>query len=738
MYLKRLEIIGFKSFAHRTVLEFSRPKKNDFTITSVVGPNGSGKSNLVEAVRWALGEQSLKILRGKKLQDIIFSGSLQKTHLNMAEVTLFFNNEDKAAPIDYREFTITRRIYRNGESEYLINKGRVRLQDVIILLAKSNFGQKSYSIVGQGLVDQILQSSPVERKKFFDEATGIKQYQIKKDEAVRKIEKSQINLQQADIALSEITPRLRSLTRQINKLEKRQEMESQLFQLQKNYYGSSWQKISQQVIVLKEKISHQTKGHDSVEKELEKIQKQSENLAYEKMDDQYEKIREKYEKIIEQKNEYLQEQSVVSAQLMFECEKNKRLEWKTDGEMDQKMVFSDLKKLESDQKEFLNRLEKISQIQDLEEIKKSAKKIFDEIVQCLRHFYPSDELRPLVKDSKNENIKELETKKQKQQSEIDKLNKEAKELNEDLSHFNEKEREKRQQLLNWQKKVQEKQSQLNELTYGINELKIDLARLETKKDILENEINQEMGSVGQEIINSVEIKENFEENSLLEQIYKLKHELELIGSIDPEIAREYPGVRERHEFLNTQTEDLKQSIKSLNKIIQELDQKIKDQFKNNFYQINQEFDRYFKIIFGGGKAKIVLQEQEINPETEENETHKNSITDGINILAVPPGKKIKNVEALSGGERALTSLTLICAIIAINKPPFVVLDEVDAALDQENSFRFASILKELRKHSQFIVITHNQQTIEGADILYGVTMGHDGISRLISLNLERE
>jgi len=185
---------------------------------------------------------------------------------------------------------------------------------------------------------------------------------------------------------------------------------------------------------------------------------------------------------------------------------------------------------------------------------------------------------------------------------------------------------------------------------------------------------------------------------------------------------------------------LNQSIKSLNKIIQELDQKIRDQFKNNFYQINQEFDRYFKIIFGGGKAKIVLQEQpeQNEPSDAEEESRKNSATDGIDILAVPPGKKIKNVEALSGGERALTSLALICAVIAINKPPFVILDEVDAALDQENSFRFSGILKELRKNSQFIVITHNQQTIEGADILYGVTMGHDGISRFISLNLEKE
>lgn len=737
MYLKRLEIIGFKSFANRTVLEFPKPKKNDFSITSVVGPNGSGKSNLVEAIRWALGEQSLKTLRGKKLQDIIFSGSSQKTHLNLAEVTLFFNNEDKAAPIDYKEFTITRRIYRNGESKYLINKSRVRLQDILILLAKSNFGQKSYSIVGQGLVDQILHSSPIERKKFFDEATGIKQYQIKKDEAIRKIEKSQTNLQQAGIALSEITPHLRSLTKQINKLEKRQEIESKLFQLQKEYYGGLWQKINQQVSSLKEKIDKQVEEQNQVERELEQIQKQSENLAYEKMGDQYEEIQKKYQKILDQKNKHIQEQSIINAQLMFEKEKNKRLEQKPEIEIDQEKIFFDLKKIKSEQEKFLNQVEKTSQIQDLEKLKELAKKIFEKIVQCLKNFEPKKDLKfPLISQKQEKNIKELGSKKENQQTEIDKLDKELKKINQELGQFNEKEREKRQQLLNWQKKIQEKQSQLNELSYKTNELKIELARLETKKDVLENEINQEIDAKGKEIINSTESGRDFKEDSL-EQIHKLKHELELIGSIDPEITKEYPEVNERYEFLSSQTEDLKKSIKSLNKIIQELDQKIKNQFKNNFYQINQEFDRYFKIIFGGGKAKIVLQEQEEkNQETEEGESLKiNSVATGIDILAVPPGKKIKNIEALSGGEKALSSLALICAIIAINKPPFVVLDEVDAALDQENSFKFAKILKELRQNSQFIVITHNQQTIEGTDILYGITMGHDNISRLISLNL---
>ena len=341
-------------------------------------------------------------------------------------------------------------------------------------------------------------------------------------------------------------------------------------------------------------------------------------------------------------------------------------------------------------------------------------------------------------------IEKFAKEKERCDQEIKNLDKKLNQLNQKFGQFNEKERDERKKILVWQKKAQSKQSELNSLTYKINELKIDLARLETKRDVLREEIQNEMEDNGQKIINSdlteTTVIHSAGKTEDFEQIRKLKHQLELIGNIDPEITKEYPVVRERYEFLTSQGDDLKKSLKSLNKIIQELNQKIKNQFKNNFSQINQEFNRYFKIIFGGGKTKIVLQQTNENSKESEEQDEPLKIVksnEGIEIFATPPGKKIKSIEMLSGGEKALTSLALICSIVSINKPPFVVFDEVDAALDQENSLRFAKILKELRKNSQFIIITHNQQTIEIADILYGVTMGNDGISRLISLKLEK-
>jgi chromosome segregation protein len=223
MFLQKLELKGFKSFVDKTTLEFNSQNKTADTkgIAAIVGPNGSGKSNVADAIRWVLGEQSAKLLRVKKIEDVIFAGTDKKSQLGFCQVDLYLNNEDHSIPIDYSEVVITRRLYRNGESEYLINKNKVKLLEVIILLAKANFGQKNYSIIGQGMIDFILVTSPQERKEFFEEATGVKQYQIKRDQSLRKFETSKENLKQGKILLQEIEPRLKSLTRQIKKWNKK-------------------------------------------------------------------------------------------------------------------------------------------------------------------------------------------------------------------------------------------------------------------------------------------------------------------------------------------------------------------------------------------------------------------------------------------------------------------------------------------------------------------------------------
>ncbi len=343
MYLEKLEINGFKSFANKNKLIFSGLIDDQKRgLTAIVGPNGSGKSNVADAIRWALGEQSLKALRGKKSEDIIFSGSDKKARLGSAEVSLYLNNQEKSLIRDSGEelgdkdnqldsdlnnilkncdhIVITRRVFRNGESEYLLNNNRVRLADIQMLLAKASFGQKTYSVIGQGMVENFLTVSANERKDFFDEATGVKQFQIKRDSSLNKLESSYENLRQVDMLLSEIKPRLKSLTRQVDKLKKREGLESELQQDQLIYYSQLWQnmnrklKQSNQDILILEKEGKEKKARlEKLADELTKIQMTDSFQEINKLEPQ---LRDKEE----QKNQALKELNRVQIELETKLE----------------------------------------------------------------------------------------------------------------------------------------------------------------------------------------------------------------------------------------------------------------------------------------------------------------------------------------------------------------------------------------------------------------------------------
>jgi len=339
MYLEKLEIQGFKSFANKNKLIFSGLIGGEKRgLTAVVGPNGSGKSNVADSIRWALGEQSLKTLRGKKSEDVIFSGSDQRHQLGMAEVSLFLNNAEAAkrpgqAPeviekesdfdqiiLHCQEIVITRRLYRSGESEYLLNGNRVRLADIQMLLAKANFGQKTYSVIGQGMVENFLSSSAAERKDFFDEATGVKQFQIKRDSALNKLESSYENLQQVDMLLAEIKPRLKSLTRQVEKLKKRDEIATDLKATQLNYYGYLWQEINQKLNSSNQRFLELEKTKLDKEKKLGRL---NEELHKIRATDNFREISELQPRLRDlesQKNQYLKQLAKLQAEMELQLE----------------------------------------------------------------------------------------------------------------------------------------------------------------------------------------------------------------------------------------------------------------------------------------------------------------------------------------------------------------------------------------------------------------------------------
>ncbi|MDD2646497.1 MAG: AAA family ATPase [Patescibacteria group bacterium] len=750
MYLERLEINGFKSFANKTVLEFPRPKDGSYGINAILGPNGSGKSNVLEAIRWGLGEQSMKSLRTKRAEDIIFSGSDKKGRLNSAEVSLHFNNEQDEAAIEYRQFTILRRVNRQSEGEYLLNNARVRLQDILMLLAQANFGQKSYSIVSQGMIDSILHSSPAERKNFFDEATGIRQYQIKKDEALRKIEKAENNLQQAEVALQELEPRMRSLTRQIKKLERRQQFEEELLALQKKYYSGLWQNLEAQSKNISQQSVDNANQQKKLETELEVLQKQLESIAKENIDDNYRRLQQDQQKLVELKNKYLEQITVWRGKLIIEQQRAKQPESGQEEELDTNKIITDLESIKQLNNQLNTALATLNSLDNLSELKDQVNRLEQKINNLLAYLSGEPEQTP--EQNKSSIIEKIEQEIQGLDQEIKKLNEQIDGINQQLKNFAQSEQEKRRAFFELQQKAQHKQNELNAINHELNVFEVDQAKIDTRKEDLIAEIKREMNVENPEQILSSQTENTGDDENCYGQVQELKRQLELIGGIDPEITKEYPEAKERYEFLTNQIQDLRGALQSLNKVIKQLNEKMDEQFNKTFHQINDKFDYYFGVFFNGGKAKIVLQksvieevesdpaekkEDEPTEEAKEKETEskeKEEVTN-IEIMANPPGKKLKNIEALSGGEKALTSLALICAIIAINKPPFVILDEVDAALDEQNSSRFSNILRELAHKTQFIVITHNRQTMESADTLYGVTMMKDGISKLLSMKL---
>ncbi len=874
MYLSKLQIQGFKSFASGTSLDFGRG------ITAIVGPNGSGKSNVADAIRWVLGEQSLKLLRGKKSDDVIFAGSDKKSRLGVAEVSLYLDNSDRRAPIDYGELILTRRVYRDGEGEYMINNQPSRLQDIHLMLAQANFGQRTYSVIGQGMIDSFLLSSPQERKHLFDEAAGVRQYQMKREQAVSKLAQSKENLAQGEAIMQEIEPRLRSLTRQVKRLERREEIEQELKQEYTRFFGLRWQELQRELKTVTEEHGQADQRRAEIQKEIEAIQQELEKIEKERSaSEQFSGLQKAYNHILDQKNKLLEQRSAAKGKLdvaarqagqaetvfrqqQMQDVKRSLAQIQEELEALEPLLKSSREKLKQAEHEsatlekkfasvqqrltsFRQQLQKslswskaksevdgLTQVLDqvttelsaeapaLPKVRTAIEKVHQQLTSLSQRFgAANDAVDPLTLLTEQQELLELATQRQalglrlataqtevqrhldqqqrlsdqqqklksdfehwqaessveelakthpeqayamyvdqvkKLDGQIEDADQRLKVARDDIQQFNQNETTKKDRLFSLQKEFRGTQHRLNISTNQVNELQVSLARLEQRQEDLQREIEQAMGPAGVETVTAAAKKKLDGDVAMLaEEIGHLKHQLELIGGIDEQVTAEYTDTNQRWEFLSKQAEDLKAGITQLEAAIAELDEIIKKQFDAAFKKINAEFNTYFRALFRGGRAELVLIKEAIREDDDMTEAEVAAAQDtgpaaepkpepqaekvvtGIDIKATPPGKKLQSIAMLSGGERALSSIALLCAIIANNPSPFVVLDEVDAALDEANSQRFAAILDQLAHKTQFITITHNRATMEKAQILYGVTMGDDGVSQLLSVKMDQ-
>lgn len=744
MFLTKLEIQGFKTFAQKTSLSFLPPRDALSPITAVVGPNGSGKSNLADAIRWVLGEQSLKLLRGKQSEDVIFSGSTGRGRSGFAEVSLTFNNEDRTMPVDFAEVTVTRRLYRDGNSEYLLNGTVARLSDIQLLLAQANVGQRSYSVIGQGMVDHILVSSPEERKAFFDDATGVKQFQIKRHESMLKLKRTYENLSEVEMLLAEIEPRLRSLKRQVSRLEEREEVEKALRSIEHRYYGGMWWQLADELSVVREKfggLDEQAKRESGSLGELEgRVNAlEREDKAQDAPDQGLVALQKNYHDLQRKRSALRDEQFKIQKEMEL-AKVRAQSNW---SPLPLGKIIEEVGQVNIG----LIGLRCLTSVEDLYAGIDTLLARSTTLVSRLQRPSPEDVKPDPALVSR---LAELD-------GELTQAETNLKSLESEMQSHAVTEKKVRTELFDLQRELRQKQQAIHLVENQRNAVSIEVARFEERQTNLGREMDEQMkelaGDIRVQRVSSPsqgEVKEGWTFEKLHAEIQRLRYKLELIGGIDPEIVKEYEETNARFSFLDGQVTDLRSAIDDTEDIIDELDEEIHKQSEKAFKKINDEFQRFFQMLFGGGSCSLVkMSREEVDKDVEgvegiegtEIEQIAKRIKEredrivGIDIQATPPGKKLKALNLLSGGERALTSIALVSAIMAVNPGPFVVLDEVDAALDEANTFRFAGILDELAKLTQFIVITHNRATMEKADVLYGVTMGDDGVSNLLSVNL---
>jgi chromosome segregation protein len=729
MRLKSIELTGFKSFAKKTPLAF------ESSITAIVGPNGSGKSNVAEAFRFALGEQSMKSMRGKRGEDLIWNGSAQVPRGGRAAVKLVFDNSDRTLSLDFDEVAIERVVHRDGGNDYLLNGSQVRLRDVAELLAGANIGASGHHIISQGEADRILSAGVRERREMVEDALGLTAFLYKREEAQRKLEKTGENMREVEALRRELAPHLKFLNTQVRKIEEAQSLRDELLGRYLEYFKreSVYLKLNEAELAgslegperehgeLNARVEHlradlsRQHGGDTQTQELMRLEQEGRAAAHRRQE-----IHRELGRI---------EGSIAAHEALGQAEVSiPASEARAFGER----VLAELE----------------LPYNDLEAFKKRVSALIILTGEFLRRLSHKAE-------AKGESVAELKGKKSSLEAELSSLGaaeEGAAKAVAALRHAIESEKDA----------SRDAERELFAAMARRSQLEAELGRLRGRQDMLAREreaLRRELGEaaalVGREIADyethpledsdaDVAQEERARQDERRRKIERMKIKLEESGlGSSSDVLREHQETAERDEFLARELADLEASRVSLEHLIEELTKTLEARFGEGIEKINREFDAFFKLMFGGGSASLkIVKERKLRrgaaePEDDEEISDSDAeVEQGIDLTVSLPHKRLKGIQMLSGGERALTSIALIFAMSQVNPPPFLILDETEAALDEANSKRYGDMIETLAKHSQLIVITHNRETMSRAGILYGITMGSDGGSRLLSVKFD--
>ena len=978
MYLKEIVTSGFKSFADKLDI------KLDDKITCIVGPNGSGKSNVVDAVRWVLGEQSVKSLRGEgSMSDVIFSGSKSRNPLNVASVELVFDNSDHFLNVPYTELSIKRRVYRSGENEYYLNGEKCRLKDINNLLLDTGMGKESFNIISQGEVEKILSDSPSDRRTIFEEAAGILKYKKRKEEALRKLDRTHNNIDRVNDIINELESQVAPLKEQSEKAKEYLENKKGLDHYEVAILAYDLENASIELERIKQEkeklekeimeLSNETSKSDAIDLEqaskLEKLEKEQSSLQRRLLEvtEMVEKVNGE-KNLLQERNKQNKDSKETEEELRKTFEKKSSIEatiQKLKTELD--VIIEDGKKEDEKGKGISEQLQKIKQkknmltsdyssherniitldhkitslkreIEEGGDLPNSVRKVLessslsgihntignllntkDEYVKALNiaiaanknfvitsdeesakrainylkdnhlgraTFFPltviksryvdKDSIKILEKEDDfigilsdlvdydktyqniienqlgtvivakdidaatrlsckvnrrykivsldgdvvnvggsltggsiiyqtksiivlKQELKRLLEQQSLMKQELEEIKKELDEVDEESRKIEEEEftgsknkvtikekydtkaeeiKEQRRKLeeaeQEWQalnaisnNSLTQKEQELIEQYHALNAEKstiqitldqirtdIDDIKRETEERIAKDKVknanlrNLEKTLHEKEVhLNRFEIKmdtmldtlnteyeltfEKAKENYHLDvepdearrKVNLYRANIKRIGMVNLAAIDEYERVNTRYIFLTNQREDLLKAEETLLEIMNEMDDVMKEEFKNTFEQITKEFKQVFKELFGGGNADLKLTDPD------------NLLTTGVEIVASPPGKKLTTISLLSGGEKTLTAISLLFAILNVRTVPFCLFDEVEAALDEANVAQFGRYLDHYKNKTQFLIITHKKKTMEYANTLYGITMQESGVSKLVSVKL---
>ena len=856
MKFKKIKVTGFKSFVDPTEIVIEEG------LTGIVGPNGCGKSNVVESLRWCMGETSPKSMRGSGMEDVIFSGTSDRPARNNAEVTISLDNKDRSAPSEFNEeeeIQVKRKIEKDRGSEYRINGKEVRARDVQRLFADLSTGAHSPSLISQGRVGALINAKPIDRRAVLEEAAGISGLHSRRHEAELKLKAAETNLQRLKDIMKQLNSQITNLKKQAQQAETYKSISSEIsrlegivmylkwFNLKESYEKSnhnlqvSESQIQKYTLDVTQATTKQAQANEKIkplrEKEIEAAAKLNRiNLERESLDHEEERIKEaKYnlEKTIQQiisdfereqfqlkdstkdleilnakknsidssqginevdndKIDLLKEEKDQLEEQIADLEKNieqyniiknsKRDDWQRTIVSNENInsKHSTLKEVEGYDdtanwtkiftEKFYSSLSDISEkVSDAEKISDKAKIAYEkanndaknaatlslELRDKLRQkdieqkfsdwTYEYQRLNKTIKSS-NEQIQELTLRKKKSEEELKKISNRPEEIAQrrgqliETKGFAETERQfAADRLAEADNVLKEIEASLRKAQNDLSNIRETKGRTEATKELAESRL-QELADESQEkfqckpeqIIEKLEITDDLDSmQSNMERtetkLDRLKQQRETMGAVNLRADLETKEIDDELEIMSKEKNELDSAIKKMRGSIEELNKEGRTRLLKAFDTVNNHFKEVFVKLFNGGKAHLELIDAE------------DPLEAGLEMMVSPPGKKLQSMSLLSGGEQALTAMSLIFAIFLTNPSPICVLDEVDAPLDDANVERFCNLLDSISEKTQtkFMIITHHALTMSRMDRLFGITMAERGVSQIVSVDLKR-